>query len=99
ALIYAMAAAVLWAWLPSVLTLTAADRALIGPPLAVVVVLGAIKYPLTVFRAALVGIQDVIFNGALTIAAGGLTVIITAGMLLAGYGLYALACAATVPPL
>jgi O-antigen/teichoic acid export membrane protein len=96
---YAVAAALLWIWLPSVLRLAEADRALIGPPLTLLVVLGAIKYPLTVFRAALVGIQDVTFNGALAIVASALTVIITAGMLVAGYGLYALACAAAVPPL
>jgi O-antigen/teichoic acid export membrane protein len=98
-LFYAAAAAVLWSWLPSVLTMTEADRALIGPPLTLLVILGAIRLPLTVFRAALMGIQDVMFNGVLAIAAGALTVIITAGMLLAGYGLFALACAAAVPPL
>jgi O-antigen/teichoic acid export membrane protein len=98
-LFYAVAAAMLWAWLPSVLALTEADRALIGPPLTLLVILGAIRLPLTVFRAALIGIQDVMFNGVLTIAAAALTVIITAGMLVAGYGVFALACAASVPPL
>jgi O-antigen/teichoic acid export membrane protein len=99
-LFYAAAASVLWWWLlPSILKLSEADRALIGPPLMLLVVLGVVRYPLTVFRAALVGIQDVMFNGAMAIAAGGLTIIITVGMLTAGYGLYALACASAVPPL
>ena len=98
-LLYAVVAAVSWLWLPSVLLLSPADRALIGPPLALLVVLGIVKYPLSVFRAALVGIQDATFGGVMTIVAAVLSIVLTAVMLMGGYGLYALACASAIPPL
>ncbi len=98
-LLYAVVAAASWLWLPSVLLLSPADRALIGPPLALLVLLGIVKYPLSVFRAALVGIQDATFGGVMTIVAAVLSILLTAVMLVGGYGLYALACASAIPPL
>jgi len=98
-IVYALVAAAFWLWLPSIVLLNPADRALVGAPLALMVVLGVVKYPLSVFRAALVGIQDVTFGGVMTIGAALLSILLTAIMLLGGYGLYALACASAIPPL
>jgi len=96
---YVCAAAILWRVLPSMLFLGAADRALLAAPLVLVVVLGAVDYPLGAFRTVLVGLQDVVFNGVMTIAAAALGVVITIAMLMSGYGLWALATAGAVPPI
>ena len=55
-----------------------------------------IAYPLRVFSAIVVGLQDVTFNGGLAIGQSVLNIAITAAMLLAGYGLYAPATGAAV---
>jgi O-antigen/teichoic acid export membrane protein len=93
ALCFAIAAAVLWTFLPAVLRLTAADRATIGSPLLVVVAATTISYPLRVYRALLVGLQDVVFTGALGVTEAALSAAVTIVMLVKGYGPYALACA------
>ena len=93
ALGFAAVAALLWRTLPSLLWLTADDRALIVAPLVLVVLLTAAGYPLRVFRGVLNGLQDVVFNGALSILQSVLTVTITIVLLLRGYGLWALAWA------
>jgi O-antigen/teichoic acid export membrane protein len=63
------------------------------------VALMAANMPLRTFNAALIGLQDATFSGILGVVQLALNVALTAGMLLAGYGLYALAAAATVPAL
>ncbi|HEY6213494.1 MAG TPA: MATE family efflux transporter, partial [Vicinamibacterales bacterium] len=88
---------VAWRVLPSRLFLTAADVAVVGPPLALMVVLSTIYSPLGVFRAVLESQQDVTYVGTVTILKGLLAVILTVVLLVAGYGLYALALAAALP--
>ena len=95
---YAVVIGALWTVLPSILRLSPADRAMIGPPLVIVIVATAIGYPCRVFSAVLAGIQDVVFNGALAALQTLVGVVITLVLLLKGYGLYALAFAAAVPP-
>jgi O-antigen/teichoic acid export membrane protein len=90
---FLVVAAVLWRTLPSMLWLTADDRSLIVAPLVLVVFLTAVGYPLRVFRAVLGGLQDVVFNGALSLAQSILTVTITIVLLVRGHGLWALAWA------
>jgi O-antigen/teichoic acid export membrane protein len=94
---YALVAFGLWQVLPSALRLTPADRALIAPPLTLLIGVHALGYPLRVFRAVLAGLQDALFNGVLTLAQAALTVAFTAVLLFKGYGLFALAAAASIP--
>ena len=92
---YALIALTLWQALPSVLRFTAVDRAAVGPALAIVVAVNALTYPLRVFPAALIGLQDMTFYGVLRIVQGVLNALVTLVLLLNGYGLYALAWASS----
>lgn len=91
---FAAIAVVLWSVLPSMLWLTSNDRASVSPALAVMVVAIALTYPLRVYRAVLSGLQDVVFTGALGIVEAAITAAVTITMLMKGYGVYALGCAA-----
>ena len=91
---YVLVVGALWLALPGALHLSAADRALLGPPIALVVAVTTLTYPLRVFRAALAGLQDVFFNGVLAIGEVVINVAVLATLLLQGYGLWALAWAA-----
>ena len=95
---YTAAALVLWRVLPSALFLTAPDRGMIAMPLTLVVIANMLRQPLAAFRAVLVGLQDVVFNGFITLAGSAASVAITMVLLIKGYGLYALAWAAALPP-
>ncbi|HET7231344.1 MAG TPA: hypothetical protein VFJ16_15150 [Longimicrobium sp.] len=68
-------------------------------PLLMVAVLLAVGMPLRSFSAALVGLQDATFAGLLGVAQLAMGVGLTLGLLLGGWGLYALAAAAAVPGL
>jgi O-antigen/teichoic acid export membrane protein len=98
-LAYAAIVGVLWMLLPSMLHLSAADRALLTRPLMIVVAATMIGYPFRAFSAVLSGMQDVVFNGILTTAELVAGVAITVVMLLRGNGLYALAVAFAAPAL
>jgi len=95
---YAAAALVLWRILPSALFLTAPDRQLIAIPLTLVVIANVLRQPLGAFRAVLVGLQDVVFHGFITLAGSAAGVAITIVLLIKGFGLYALAWASALPP-
>ncbi|HET7464274.1 MAG TPA: hypothetical protein VFJ82_23655 [Longimicrobium sp.] len=69
-----------------------------GPLLLVAVTL-ALTMPLRSFSAALLGLQDATFTGVVGVAQLALGVALTLGLLLGGWGLYALAAAAAVPGL
>lgn len=88
----------LWALLPATLGLPAADRATLEGPLALLVVITAVAFPMRPFQAILSGLQDVVFNGAIAVLQTALTIGLTVGLLLQGWGLYSLAIAAAVPP-
>jgi O-antigen/teichoic acid export membrane protein len=94
---YALVGLVLWQLLPAALRLTPADRAAVGPPLAIVVGATALTYPLRIYPAALIGLQDTTFFGAIRIVQASVNLVLTIVLLLAGYGLYALAWASVVP--
>jgi Na+-driven multidrug efflux pump len=89
--------AIAWRVLPARLFLTSEDLAIVGPPLTVMVVLSTLYSPLGVFRAVLDSQQDVSFVGTIAVARGLLSVALTALLLVAGWGLYALALASAVP--
>ena len=95
-----LAAVVLAAWtiVPSALALGKADFEVVAGPLLVVVAAMVATYPAKIFHAALVGLQDVRFTGCLAVCQTALSVGLTVWLLAAGYGLYAIAAAAALPP-
>jgi O-antigen/teichoic acid export membrane protein len=98
AIVYAAVAMLLWSVLPSALRFTDQDRTLVGAPFILLVAANALGHPLRVFRAAIGGLQDAVFNGVLSVVHSVLTASITIVLLMNGYGLYALAAAAGLPP-
>jgi O-antigen/teichoic acid export membrane protein len=98
-LAYFAVAALGWMFLPGVLRLTAADRASVFGPLAILVIANAVSYPLRVYQAVLSGLQDVYFNGTFSMVNTVAGISVTAVMLVKGYGLYALAVGAALPSL
>lgn len=84
---------------PRIAGITAAQEAAVLGPLMVLVAGMAAAYPVRVFHAVLIGLQDVTFVGTLGVVQAGLNVALLVGLLVAGQGLYALAAAATVPTL
>jgi O-antigen/teichoic acid export membrane protein len=95
--VYALAAFVLWQFLPAALFLTPADRQVVGRPLAFAVFAAAIGYPITTYRALLTGVQDVFFNGVLALVQAALGALLAAVLLWKGFGLYALVFSAALP--
>jgi O-antigen/teichoic acid export membrane protein len=89
---------VLWHVAPVVLKLPPDDKAAIGGPLAVLACVTAIVLPFRIANSALMGLQDVKFAGAISTLSWVLDLAITVTLLLEGYGLYALALGAAVPP-
>ncbi|HEX2210339.1 MAG TPA: hypothetical protein VHG93_21860 [Longimicrobium sp.] len=84
---------------PGITGVSAAQHAEVIGPLMVLVAGMAAAYPVRVFHALLIGLQDVTFAGRLGLAQTALNVALILGLLAAGQGLYALAAAATVPTL
>jgi hypothetical protein len=98
-LAFASIAALLLALAPRVAQLDPATRTALAGPVALTVLGVALAYPLRVFQALLLGLQDVGFTGMLAISQVALNLVVVIGMLLAGYGLYALAMGAVLPTL
>jgi O-antigen/teichoic acid export membrane protein len=98
-IVYAVVALVSWQLLPTKMFLTPADRTMVDGPLAVFVLGTAITYPLRVYRALLAGMQDVFFNGVVTISQTAISTLLTAVLLIKGFGLYAIVAAAVGPSL
>jgi O-antigen/teichoic acid export membrane protein len=99
AVVFAALALGLLAVAPRIAGVTAAQEAATLGPLMVLVAGMAAAYPVRVFHAVLIGLQDVTFIGTLGVASAALNVALLVGMLAGGYGLYALAAAATAPTL
>jgi O-antigen/teichoic acid export membrane protein len=68
-------------------------------PLAVYLGLTGVAFPLRAFGAVLAGLQDVTFGGLLSVLTVGLTAVLTAVLVLTGFGLLGLAVSAGLPPL
>lgn len=94
AVLYGILVAVLWR--VAQLKLEPADRIAIAGPLTLIAVVTAIVMPLRVFGSVLTGLQDVRFYGTLSTVNWAVDLFITVVLLMNGYGLYALATAATV---
>ena len=99
ALVYVALALVLWTQLPRVIQLDAAERAGVQGPLLVVAIGGCLAHPLRAFNAVLAGLQDVRFNGVVSLTNWVIGFTVSVTLLTLGYGLYALAFAAAIPPL
>jgi O-antigen/teichoic acid export membrane protein len=97
ALVFAGLALGLLALAPGITGVSAAQRAAVIGPLMLLVAGMAAAYPLRVFHATLIGLQDVTFVGTMGMVQAGLNVVLIVGLLAAGQGLYALAAAATAP--
>lgn len=96
---YVVIASALIAALPHVMHLDAVDRAPVIGSVAIVALAGFLVYPLRVFYCLLIGLQDVAFYGMVDLIAVPLGVVLTAVLLHAGVGLYALALGTAVPQL
>jgi O-antigen/teichoic acid export membrane protein len=99
ALVYVALAILLWTQLPRLLHLGDAERASVQGPLLIVALAGCISHPLRAFNAVLAGLQDVRFNGVVSLTNWLIGFVLAVSLLLQGYGLYALAIAAAVPPM
>ena len=95
AVLYGTVVALLWQM--AQVKLEPADRLAIGGPLALIATVTAIVMPFRVFGSVLTGLQDVRFYGTLSTINWAIDLLITVVLLVKGYGLYALACAVTVP--
>lgn len=85
-------------WLaPEVTRITPGQREAVLGPVVLVLAGTALTYPLRAFQAALTGLQDVVFTGTAGIAQLALNLVLLVGLLLGGFGLYALAAAVVVP--
>jgi O-antigen/teichoic acid export membrane protein len=96
---YVLVALVLWTVFPSVLHATAADRAQLFGPLALMVAATFLSYPLRVFVALLAGVQDVFFSGFISLGQLVLSNALIVTLTWRGYGLYGVASGAAIPPL
>lgn len=87
----------LWWFVPGLLKFTDADKINLKGPLMLLALGTLLVYPMRIFNAVLIGLQDAAFNGVLTVIQMTLSIVLTLGLLLKGYGLYALASAAVFP--
>lgn len=101
AIVMSVAAAALsfggWFSLSAVLHVTDADRRVLSGPLLLLVAGTVLAIPLNVCGAALIGMQDVTFNGVAAIGRLLLNAALTLGLLAQGWGLYAIAIGAVIP--
>jgi O-antigen/teichoic acid export membrane protein len=89
----------LWTFLPTLLHLKGVERRAVVGPLLLVAIAGCLAQPVRVFGAVLSGLQDVRFNGLVSLINWLLGFTLTVWLLRRGFGLYALALAAAVPSL
>lgn len=99
AVMYVALALLLWTQLPRIVQLGDAERLDVQGPLLIVALAGCLSHPLRAFTAVLAGLQDVRFNGFVSLANWLIGFALSVSLLTLGYGLYALAVAAAVPPL
>ena len=99
ALLYVLVALSMWGFSVGVTDLNAADKATLFGPLLLLIAGTAILFPFRTFYAVLNGLQDVFFFGFLGIGQWALNICLILLLLFKGYGLYALAASAVVPPM
>lgn len=99
ALLYLALALLLWTLLPRIVQLADGERLSVQGPLLIVAIAGCVSHPLRTFNAVLSGLQDVRYTGLVSLANWTVGFVLAVSLLSLGYGLYALAVAAAVPPL
>ena len=96
---YAVIVTGIVAALPLVVHLGPLERSAVIGPVLIVAAAGIVVHPLRVFYSVLTGLQDVRFNGVMDLLLVILTVLTTALLLEAGFGLYAIALGTAMPQL
>jgi len=95
---YAAIALSLWQFYPTLLRISADDQSRLQGPVFAVVILTASTFPLRLFTALLVGLQDAAFLGTLGLVEAIATSTLTALLAWRGFGLYSLAIGVALPP-
>ena len=98
-LMFLIASFLIWNAEPALLGIASQDFATIRTPLVTLLALTAASFPLRAFAGVLSGLQDFFFIGVLSIAQTGLTIVLTASLILADFGMLSLAVAAGAPPI
>ncbi|HSL24333.1 MAG TPA: hypothetical protein VK886_22555 [Vicinamibacterales bacterium] len=93
----ALAAIAMWHWVPAWVHMTDADRAALSGPLLVYLAGSVVSLPLHVAGATVTGLQDYAFGGTVSLIRSLVAAVLTIGLLLAGYQLYALAFGVAIP--
>lgn len=96
-LVYLLLVALLWQVAPGMLRLSPAERDIVNGPLAFLAGATALLIPLRVLNSTLAALQDVKVHGALGVVSRLFEVGLVVTLLFKGFGLYALAAAATMP--
>jgi O-antigen/teichoic acid export membrane protein len=96
---YVVVVSVLIFALPFIVHLGPAERSAVLGPVLIVAAAAIFVLPLRVFYSVLMGLQDVRFNGIMDLFWLVVTVGTTAGLLKAGFGLYAIALGTALPQL
>lgn len=99
ALMFLFASFLIWQIDPELLGIASQDFVKVRKPLVTLLVLTAASFPLRAFAGVLSGLQDFFFIGVLSIAQTGLTIVLTASLILADFGMLSLAVAAGAPPI
>lgn len=97
AVLVAVAAVLMWRWVPAWIHMTDADRAMLSGPLLVYLAGSVLSLPLHVSGALVTGMQDYAFSGTVALVRSLISAALTIGLLLAGYQLYALAFGVAIP--
>ena len=97
--IYFLIAFILWHFAANLTNLDQTQRAMLSGPIFLLMIGTAIAFPMRTFYSALMGLQDVVFSGLMSVGQWALNISLILFLLLNGYGLYALAASAVVPTL
>jgi len=97
--IYFLIALMLWHFAANLTNLDGPQRAMLTGPIFLLITGTALAFPMRTFYSALMGLQDVVFSGLMSVGQWMLNISMVLFMLLNGYGLYALAASAVVPTL
>jgi hypothetical protein len=97
-LAYVGIALLLWHFYPSVLHLSPHDQSVLRGPVFAVVILTACTFPLRLFTALLIGLQDATFLGVLGLVEVVESSVLTFVLAWRGFGLYSLAVGVALPP-
>ncbi len=96
---YLLVALCVWSLLPGLLHLAPSDHDALRGPIMLLSLVTAASYPLRLFSALRLGLQDYRFTGAISIGQTLLNVVLVVALTRAGAGLYAVALGVSAPAL